>query len=95
MSLLRRTCPPGAYYASGGLLQAKDVGRGHESRAGEGGESMVKGLVEVHEGVFEGLGVNWIWGVVVVGEGKMEVELKTGERAITAEVIIDCTESWA
>ena len=56
---------------------------------------MVKGLVEVHEGVFEGLGVNWIWGVVVVGEGKMEVELKTGERAITAEVIIDCTESWA
>jgi hypothetical protein len=37
---------------------------------------MVKGLVEVHEGVFEGLGVNWIWAVLVVREGRLEVEVE-------------------
>jgi hypothetical protein len=31
------------------------------------GESMVKGLVEVHGVCLRGVGQKWIWGVVVVG----------------------------
>jgi hypothetical protein len=59
---------------------------------------MVKGLVEVHEGVCGE------WGGTGFGEGRLEVEVEVemeveweddGKTAITADDTIDCTGFWA
>lgn len=83
-------------YAATGLLQASDIafnmGAVLDRKRG-----MVKGLIEMHQGVFEGSGAELILGYGrLLGEKKVEVELKDGgKRVLTADNIIICTGSRA
>lgn len=83
-------------YASTGLLNTTDVGV-NMTAVLERKKEMVKGLIEMHEGVFEKSGSELILGHGrLLGEGKVEVELKDGgKRVLTADNIIICTGSRA
>lgn len=83
-------------YASSGLLKASDIAVDMGAVL-ERKRDMVKGLVEMHEGVFEGSGAELILGHGrLLGEGKVEVDLKDGgRRVLTANNIIICTGSRA
>lgn len=83
-------------YAATGLLKASDIavdmGAVLERKRG-----MVEGLIEMHQGVFEGSGAELVLGHGrLLGEKKVEVELKDGgKRVLTADNIIICTGSRA
>jgi pyruvate/2-oxoglutarate dehydrogenase complex dihydrolipoamide dehydrogenase (E3) component len=83
-------------YAATGLLKTSGNGV-NMSAVLERKRDMVKGLVEMHQGVFEGSGAELIMGHGrLVGEKKVEVELKDGgKRVLTADNIIICTGSRA
>jgi pyruvate/2-oxoglutarate dehydrogenase complex dihydrolipoamide dehydrogenase (E3) component len=83
-------------YALSGLLNAKDVSV-NMSAVLKRKRDMVKGLIAMHEGVFEGSGAELIFGHGrLVGDTKVEVEFKDGgKRILTADNIIICTGSRA
>ncbi|OAL51325.1 Dihydrolipoyl dehydrogenase [Pyrenochaeta sp. DS3sAY3a] len=83
-------------YAATGLLKAKDISVDMEVVL-QRKRDMVKGLVEMHQSVFEKSGAE-----LILGHGRfldkhtVEIELKDGgKRVITADNIIICTGSRA
>lgn len=83
-------------YAATGLLKAKDISVDMNAVL-QRKRDMVKGLVDMHKGVFEKSGAE-----LILGHGRfldkhsVEIELKDGgKRVITADNIIICTGSRA
>ncbi|KAH7074355.1 FAD-dependent pyridine nucleotide-disulfide oxidoreductase [Paraphoma chrysanthemicola] len=83
-------------YSASGLLTGNNVGVNMKAVL-ERKKSMVKGLVEMHEGVFEQSGSELIMGHgTLLGNGKVEIALKDGgKKVVTADNIIICTGSRA
>ncbi|KAH7386644.1 FAD-dependent pyridine nucleotide-disulfide oxidoreductase [Phaeosphaeria sp. MPI-PUGE-AT-0046c] len=83
-------------YAATGLLKVGDIAV-NMAAVLERKRGMVKGLIEMHEGVFAGSGAELILGHGrLLGENRVEVELKDGgKRVLTADNIIICTGSRA
>lgn len=83
-------------YAATGLLKTPSGGV-DMSVVRERKRDMVKGLVEMHEGVFKNTGAELIPGYArLLGGNKVEVEMKDGgKKVLTADNIIICTGSRA